>query len=560
MPISASKPAKLAYSASASSFRTNMNIQPFLDEVEDHNEQTTEKIQTNKKSSTTVREVKTQKKAGFFKYLFWSILILSLLSPFILFANQRVQNKQDFVVDDKLVQDFLIYFETDIKTPIINQAKIIYKISADFLQEKWALYWPMANEMFAKFLELIKEYYHVIKTTAATTTVKIINTVEYKPPSFMENLGAKDESKQEIINDYVLLKEKIYSEAMQNFKHFTESQKADAEIMRKELDQKFNYTLTLMSNKLIDQSMQIELSKSSHDEALKQMKQVLNELESRYTLTINQLQEKLMQQTRQMEEHTKQYTQQQHQQQTKPEAPMQSDLKTFVQTSNENISFEKIEEYINKTFYLYNADKTGMTDFASESVGGSILFTKCTETYLDNSRWFTIFNVPITRVQVSPRVAIQGSVVPGNCWSFKGSKGDLFIKLAAEITATSFSLEHIPKELSITGFIDSAPQNFTVYGYSNKEDLTDESRLLLGNFRYDNNSKNTLQFFEVQHIYPGRPISVVELKIESNAGNKDYTCLYKFRVHGKLFTDKAKQLDPEESQSKSHPVHDIKLN
>jgi len=28
---------------------------------------------------------------------------------------------------------------------------------------------------------------------------------------------------------------------------------------------------------------------------------------------------------------------------------------------------------------------------------------------------------------------------------------------------------------------------------------------------------------------------VIELKIESNAGNKDYTCLYKFRVHGKLF-------------------------
>lgn len=52
---------------------------------------------------------------------------------------------------------------------------------------------------------------------------------------------------------------------------------------------------------------------------------------------------------------------------------------------------------------------------------------------------------------------------PGNCWSFKGSKGDLFIKLAAKITPKSFSLEHIPKELSLTGSIDSAPQNFTVY-------------------------------------------------------------------------------------------------
>jgi hypothetical protein len=31
------------------------------------------------------------------------------------------------------------------------------------------------------------------------------------------------------------------------------------------------------------------------------------------------------------------------------------------------------------------------------------------------------------------------------------------------------------------------------------------------------------------------PVRVIELKIESNAGNKNYTCLYKFRVHGKLF-------------------------
>ena len=34
-----------------------------------------------------------------------------------------------------------------------------------------------------------------------------------------------------------------------------------------------------------------------------------------------------------------------------------------------------------------------------------------------------------------------------------------------------------------------------------------------------------------------KPIGAVELKIESNAGNKDYTCLYKFRVHGKLFNN-----------------------
>lgn len=40
-------------------------------------------------------------------------------------------------------------------------------------------------------------------------------------------------------------------------------------------------------------------------------------------------------------------------------------------------------------------------------------------------------------------------------------------------------------------------------GYENKEQISDDLRLILGNFRYDNESKNTLQFFsaQVSHIY-----------------------------------------------------------
>ena len=35
-------------------------------------------------------------------------------------------------------------------------------------------------------------------------------------------------------------------------------------------------------------------------------------------------------------------------------------------------------------------------------------------------------------------------------------------------------------------------------GYTSKDDISDDTRLILGNYRYDNNSKNTLQFFSVQ--------------------------------------------------------------
>ena len=38
----------------------------------------------------------------------------------------------------------------------------------------------------------------------------------------------------------------------------------------------------------------------------------------------------------------------------------------------------------------------------------------------------------------------------------------------------------------------------------------------MGNYRYDTESKHTLQFFEVQHNINDKPISVIELKIESS--------------------------------------------
>ena len=66
-----------------------------------------------------------------------------------------------------------------------------------------------------------------------------------------------------------------------------------------------------------------------------------------------------------------------------------------------------LKQYIDKLLYNYNADKTGLADFAAESSGASILYTKCTKTYTDNSRWFTVFNVPLFRVTMSPRLVIQ---------------------------------------------------------------------------------------------------------------------------------------------------------
>ncbi len=52
---------------------------------------------------------------------------------------------------------------------------------------------------------------------------------------------------------------------------------------------------------------------------------------------------------------------------------------------------------------------------------------------------------------------------PGQCWAFRGAQGYLVVQLAARIYPTAVSLEHIPKSLSPTGKIDSAPKDFSVW-------------------------------------------------------------------------------------------------
>lgn len=569
----------MIYSTSATSLRPNRNIGPYFDE-DDHVHMQANNFYANQRNIRT--------KGSFLRFLTWALLVL-LLSVFVLFAMQQIEHKKEFTMDKEMFRDFEVFFRNDIVNPTVTHSKKLwtesnraftqfskyleastsssmksalgllernFKSLNTFLTEKWSVYWPqvyqLSSQSFKALFEKTTELYQYLKQTV-NATAQIVNTVEYKLPSFTHVQESSTE-KNEIIKDYVLLKEKIFNEALDLVKNSLE--KADLESMRKELDQKFNYTLSIMANKIVDQTMEIEKSQRNHENELKQMRKVLNELESRYTDSMEKLQEKLNIQNHKLEEQNQQLNNQQELQKKTSEMMMQNpelreELKTLIQSSHEQISFQKIEEYVNKTFYLYNADKTGMTDFASEAVGGSILFTRCTEVYTENSRWFTVFDVPISRLTVSPRVVIQGTVQPGNCWGFKGDKGDLFIKLAAKITPTSFSIEHIPKELSLTGVIDSAPQNFTVYGYSNVEEISDDNRLLLGNFRYDNNSKSTLQFFNAQKTYDNTPVRVIELKIESNAGNKDYTCLYKFRVHGKLF----EKIQNEKNEASSSEVN-----
>lgn len=172
------------------------------------------------------------------------------------------------------------------------------------------------------------------------------------------------------------------------------------------------------------------------------------------------------------------------------------------------------------------ADK--MPDFALETQGASVISTRCSETYRIRSACVTLFGFPLWYPSESPRTVIQGYPVllPGKCWAFHGVQGTLVISLSHPIRITHVTLDHLPRYNSPTGRIDSAPKDFEVYGMKNDV----EEGTLLGTFTYDEDGEST-QTFKLPN--PSDEVyRFVELRVLTNWGHVEYTCVYRFRVHG----------------------------
>nr|XP_046233300.1 SUN domain-containing protein 1-like isoform X4 [Scatophagus argus] len=191
------------------------------------------------------------------------------------------------------------------------------------------------------------------------------------------------------------------------------------------------------------------------------------------------------------------------------------------------VTQEDVQAIVSNALRLFSQDRTGLADYALESGGGSILSTRCSETYETKAALLSLFGVPLWYFSQSPRAVIQPDVHPGNCWAFRGSKGFLVIRLSMRILPTSFSLEHIPKALAPSGTLRSAPRHFSVYGL---DDESQERGRLLGSYAYEEDGE-ALQTFPVTEE-SDRTFQIIEVQVLSNWGHLEYTCMYRFRVHG----------------------------
>lgn len=86
---------------------------------------------------------------------------------------------------------------------------------------------------------------------------------------------------------------------------------------------------------------------------------------------------------------------------------------------------DQVRNIVKSVLAIYDADKTGLVDFALESAGGQILSTRCTESYQTKSAQISVFGIPLWYPSNTPRVAISPNVQPGECWAFQGFPGFL---------------------------------------------------------------------------------------------------------------------------------------
>merc|ERR1711990_311747 len=192
-------------------------------------------------------------------------------------------------------------------------------------------------------------------------------------------------------------------------------------------------------------------------------------------------------------------------------------------------NFEQtVENLIDTKIEMYHNDRTGLPDYAIDTAGGTIIEYRSTLSMNTGSTLLSVFGFPLISDKNNPTRAIQADNSPGNCWAFDGEVGHLTIKLGQPIFISHVTIEHIPKNLSPSGTIQSAPREVSALALSNVEDQVGYQ---LGKFVYDISGSSVQMFQIAKQIH--FPTQYIQFRFQSNWGG-GYTCIYRLRVHGSV--------------------------
>ncbi|WFD23399.1 hypothetical protein MEQU1_002088 [Malassezia equina] len=243
--------------------------------------------------------------------------------------------------------------------------------------------------------------------------------------------------------------------------------------------------------------------------------------------------------------------------------------------AQDNTDVGHVRQLIDAALAKFAADHIARPDFAQYSSGGRVVPSLTSPTHelqlpgrrIDGFTSMLSYLLPLpmrsgaqdthTLRGRMPVVALHHDTSPGMCWPFSGTHGQLGIQLVRRIRPTAITIDHVPASLALDKQA-SAPRDMEVWGVADSPSdqeaisrwrLTPAARawseepspvppspahVFLGSFVYDAAGPpiQTFPLSDAASAALSTGFRVVQVNVLSNYGMRDYTCLYRVRVHG----------------------------
>jgi SUN domain-containing protein 1/2 len=229
---------------------------------------------------------------------------------------------------------------------------------------------------------------------------------------------------------------------------------------------------------------------------------------------------------------------------------------------------ELIGHLVDTAISRHSKDTLAKADFALVSGGASVIPSLTSDTlevvpqgfrqqvigYLTGNG-FAIGRPPIT--------ALHHETHNGYCWPFKGDQGQLGVTLAHPVFIEEITIDHVaseiawdlrsaPRKMEVWGLVEGAKNHAKVAAWEDSrneagQEVPTQPRSLphsakyvrVAQFEYDIHKLDAaVQSFPIDEDVRALELDfgIVALRVLSNWG-KEFTCLYRFRVHGRKFEE-----------------------
>uniref|UniRef100_A0A8V5FT59 SUN domain-containing protein n=1 Tax=Melopsittacus undulatus TaxID=13146 RepID=A0A8V5FT59_MELUD len=193
---------------------------------------------------------------------------------------------------------------------------------------------------------------------------------------------------------------------------------------------------------------------------------------------------------------------------------------------------QAVQGIINQVLEKLEESQVPMTDYALKSSGAAVIPEYTSPSYRSSAYKIVLFSLLSLDYVRSPELILEKENHPGNCWPFHGSQGHVLIKLSVPIIPRAVTMDHVSGPPLLKNGVSSAPKDFAVYVSDFSEWGAEgyQEEQLLGLFVFLA-PLNPTQTFQLKNEISGS-VNYILLRVLSNWGHPDYTCVYRFRVHG----------------------------